>query len=408
MTPWIFRPTKAFRGFAALFLLPGAALPLLGQYQDFWEDFDTTRSASLSLAYDSSVFGNSSNVSDTILQGSLRGSLTRDFKFATLGVEANAVFAQFLDFDALNYEDISLNWIIDLSEQIGNRRTQISASVSANETSSANSDIAGRATVRNYDGRVQLSYVLTSRISTNASINYSKKEPQSAVSTQIDSMGNLTQNQSIFGSEAITTSLGLNWDTRGSFSYTLDGSYSETESERATDNTQEVYSLQAGVSGQLLPKITGSLSAGYSNRETDMTSTSTPVVRGRLSWAISNLNNLSLTVSRSFSVSLNGSDTEVTTFGLGYNHQLTRKLGFNASALFSQTDYTNTPGSTASATTTNEIITLSSSLSYPLLRWLSASGDVRWQSQESDLQANAGFNSSSDSVRVSLTLSANF
>tara|TARA_B110000438_G_scaffold235332_1_gene232031 strand:- start:6892 stop:7209 length:318 start_codon:yes stop_codon:yes gene_type:complete len=96
-----------------LFIFPCAALPLLGQYQDFWEDFDSSRSASVSLSHDSSIFGNSSDVADTIIQGSLRGALTKDFNFATFGIEANAAFAQFFEYDDLNYEDITFNRLLN-------------------------------------------------------------------------------------------------------------------------------------------------------------------------------------------------------------------------------------------------------------------------------------------------------
>lgn len=413
MIPRLARPTKALSGFAKLILLPCTALPLLGQYQDFWEDFDTTRSASLSATYNDSIFGNSSNVADTILQGSLRGALTKDFNFATFGIEANASFAQFLEYDDLNYEDITFNWIIDLSEQLGNSRFKISANANANETSSTNADVVGRATVRTYEGRLQASYVLTSRMTANASVSYIEQDPQGSVTAQVDSMGNIIAAQDIYGTETLSGNLGLDWKTKGKFSYTLDATASQIDSERPNDSTQDVYSLRAGVNGVLTARISGNLSVGYGVRETDLDSTSTPLIRGRLTYKVDNLSSFNLTAARSLEVSLNGSDSEITTLGLGYDRQVTRKLTFNASAVLGETDYTGAPGSPTESS--RESLILRSSLSYPIYSWLYASADVQWESQESDLvsldsNGNPIPNVSGDyeSFRVGITFSAVF
>jgi hypothetical protein len=329
----------------ALFLaLAGlSGLPAMGQYGGPLEGFRFQNNARASVTYDSNIAGNRSEASDTILRGDVTFAVDRRLPYARLGVELTGVAAQYLDQDQFSYQDAYLNWIIDAGEEMGGRRLRYSVDFSLRRDTRTTEEVQGQVTEQLISAGGEISYRVSRLLSVGGSIRYSDRDPKGEVRRFSEDLTLIRANDT-FGSSTMTYSLFGSWVQSENLQYRLTASRRTIDSDRVTQEG-DVDSLTLSVIGQISPKLSGSLSAGVESRSFDLDTEATerdqtsPTFSASLSYRIDELSTLSLSGSRRFGTSINGSNSESTQVRLAYTRRLSRLLSFNASVSLSRVEY---------------------------------------------------------------------
>jgi hypothetical protein len=341
----LIRPSFTACAAATLIVCSSSAL---AQYENFWERFEFTRDASVSLAYDSNISGTESEADDIILSAQVVGTAAQQFRYARFGVELTGVAAHYFEFDELDYQNIYLNWIIDASETMGGRRLSYSFNFNVRENTDTSEATQGQITVRELNAGGDLAYLMTRYISLGAAVNYAVRDPKGNVQRIVEQDGKLVVDDSQnFVNTTNTTAFSgwLDWQQSEDLSYRLTVNHSifSGDSNAASDKDfQDGAStgLDASIRGTILPKLTGNLGVGFESRSLDNgVDETSPTLDASLIWQIDDLSSVSLVGTQSFGASINGANTQGTSLSVNYSRRISRQLSMSAGISVNRSEY---------------------------------------------------------------------
>jgi hypothetical protein len=261
-----------------------------------------------------------------------RGSSTQNYSFGTsyarkaglIGVAASLDwnFGTFGQFSSQNFMDPSYS----LTLTKGTGRTTGSLAFSADKTNVPDPDANNRAVAWNYGVGLSLRYPVNDRYYFTNSTNYSNV---------------LYTNHALFTNlGSITDGLNLNYvyDSKLDFSGGYIFGFSQTN-----NTTNYDHSVTVGASGSLLPKLTGSLSVGYTDRDSilDRQSSNYGSATGSaaLGWAYSHLLSFSGSVDKAFSTSSTDVNLDTTSVSLNTDVNAIRRLKTSFLVSYTGTDF---------------------------------------------------------------------
>lgn len=168
-----------------------------------------------------------------------------------------------------------------------------------------------------------------------------------------------------------------------------------------------IYTVSTGLSGRLLPKLTGSASVGAQYTSGSVTNQDwTPYASVSLSYAYDSTTAFSVSVSRSIVDTSTDLSTEATSITIGATRQMRRDLSASVYASYTVQEldspaFEPAPGVFIPASTReDEIFAIGASVNYKVAAWGSLIFDLRRQDKQSD-QSNFDYDKLVASARLS-------
>ena len=143
-----------------------------------------------------------------------------------------------------------------------------------------------------------------------------------------------------------------------------------------TDLKSETFTYFVGLSGNLTPKLKGSLSAGFQERSFDAIqgSESNPYISANLTWTVDETSNFRLSASQGFNTSISNRSVDELDVRLTANRALSRDLRASAYIGYEHYDYIDRE---------DKAPTAGISLTYKLVRWGSFAFECNYRNQSS-------------------------
>jgi hypothetical protein len=328
---------------------------------------EITLSAAGSVYYDSEIRARDTGQEDMVL--SLRTGITysrpsKAFDFSTtLGITAQ----RYLDFDEFDQENFFFDLSFSPRQEIRTSRLAISGSIILDSETRSDEELGEIITTRTYGVTAGLLYDPNRSYNLRLTASATREDPDSDRYNEQDRLslgltGEIPINETAFAE--------------------LGASYNKIESDQTSAAANsDTYILFAGLDGQLLPKLNGSIRAGLQTRETSgLGDDTTPYAAGALTWTIDETSSLNLTLSRSVGTTFDDRASEMTTARLGARRQLNRRLSGSVGLEYRKDDFQATgPGSRS-----DEENGVFAGLYYDLTRNTNLSFDVRYIDQSSD------------------------
>jgi len=338
--------------------------------------------ATYTFGYDSNVFTQNIARGSSTQSWSLGTTYTR--KAGIIGVNAGLgwSFENFGQFAGQNFADPSYS----LTFTKGTGRTTGSLSFSAQKTDVPDPDANNRAIAWDYGVNLNLRYPVNDRYYFTNALGYSNI---------------LYTNKALFTNlGSITDGLDINYiyDPKLDFSGGYQFGYSQTDN---TTNFDQSFTV--GASGSLLPKLTGSLDVGFSDRDSDYAGTTSNygslTAGASLGWRFSHLLSFSSAVDRAFSTSSTDVSLDTTSVSLNTDINAIRRLRTGVNISYAETQFLGTLGAGRRDTLWQFIANLGTAITTHVRANLSYAYMINY--------SNVG-SASFTSENLSLTLSADY
>jgi hypothetical protein len=280
------------------------------------------------------TFGFDSNVFTRQVK---QGSGTQDFTFGTtytrhagvIGVNA-ALEWNFGNFTQVSYQNF-VDPTYSLSFTKGTGRTTGSLSLGAQKTNQPDPNANNRAVAWDYNTALNLRYPVNDRYYLTNGASYSSMTY--ANRALFSNLGTFTDGTNI--NYIYDPKLDLN------AGYTLGVS-------RTPDTEDHDHSLTVGASGSILPKLTGSLSGGYTYRRSvyagEESNYGSATANAALSWRYSRQLSFAGVVDKSFGTSSTDVNLDTTTISLNTDVNLVRRLRTSFMVSYTGTDFLGVKG----------------------------------------------------------------
>lgn len=308
------RHRQFIAGLLALGLLlpPPAALALL--------NIDGTRNqvfffGSAAVAYDSNVYAQSSGDGDYIYSSSVGMEIKRRAGIISVNATATVGFEKFSQISELDSWNPSFH--VELNKTTG--RTTGAFTVNAYRTSRADSAVNLRTETWNFPIGLNLKYPINDNFYLAAQTNYLRRSY--ADNTSLLAYTDYSIGLDLFYVWTSKTDLIAGYRVR----------VGETSLGTSTDQ-----SFTLGLTNQILPKINGTVRAGYQNRRLDSTGESFDQITTSiaLSWNASRKFTLSGQVARDFSTTAVGGTVDTLSTSLRANYVFNRQVSADASVAY--------------------------------------------------------------------------
>ena len=328
------------------------------------------------VSYDSNILGRLDNESDTLLTFSPSLEYRREGGRGTMVFNLGGRFVHYLDNNDRNHEDYNIGGVIT-----------VPVSADSPFSGSANASFAKATRVEETVGSLVKSDSL--RIGGNTAYAFSER----LSGTGSISWG-ATKNEGFGDYENLNLSAGLSFQEflfrrlplSVSYGYTKSESTNDAGSTLALDTTS--HSLNLGTSGQLTPKVSGSVSFGM--RSTDdngsgfasQNSNDTGFVASTsLNWTADELTSVGLSLSQSLGVAADNQSIDTTRIGLSWNRRLSEQLSANAGVSQSWNNYRATNRD-------DKYLGLSAGLTYQIRRNWSAGLSYTYSDNNSNIRTS--------------------
>ncbi len=293
----------------------------------------------LDISYDSNVLIRQSDELDDIV-GTLYAGLMfvqRERSVLNASLEIGSNITRMADLSELNSEDWRSSFEISYPNNIDSR-SYYSLSGGYNETTQANADVGRRIknVVSDLEGSLRRS--LSEKLSVNGSVGYSDQQFENIVAEGIPGIRDRS-------SEDFDFSIGSAYNYSERLSGTLSYSYQTIEYDGGTFPGQSSDVLAVGLSGQLSPRLSGSVSGGIRKQDIsspffeDYSSTD-PYYSIDLTWAARERTSVSVSGATTTRASANGEISDSKDFQVSVNERLSERSGILASVSISEDDYT--------------------------------------------------------------------
>lgn len=326
------------------------------------------------VTYDSNILGRTTSDGDTLLSFAPTLEYRREGGRGTAQFDLGANFVVYTSEDQHNHEDYFLGG---------------SATIPLAPDSPLSGGVNGRwgraTTINETVGDL----VTTTSISLGANGGYAFSER--LVGTAGANWGS-SKNENFGDNENLGLSLGVSLQEFLFRRLPLSLSYSYSKSESTDDATSALaldttsHSFNVGTSGQISPKVSGNVSVGF--RSTDDNGSNfgsgsgndTGIVASTsLSWAVDELTQVGLAISKSLAVTPDNQSTDSTTAGLTWTRKLSEQLSANAGVSHSWNSF-------RGVNRDDKMLSLNAGMDYQIRRNWSAGVSYRYMDNSSDIQ----------------------
>lgn len=334
-----------------------------------------TLNTQASVAYDSNILGRLDDESDTMLTFAPTLEYRREGGRGSMVFTLGSRFVHYLDNDDRNHEDFSFGGLITVPVSPD---SPFSGSFNASFSDATRVDETVGNLVKSDSLRFggSAAYAFSERLSGTGSLAWGS-----------------TDNENFGDHESFNLSVGISLQQflfrrlplSVSYGYSTHESTNDTGTARELDTVS--HSLNFGTSGQISPKVSGSVSVGV--RDTDDSGTQfangrsggTGVVASTsLNWTADELNAVSLSLTKSLGVAADNQSIDTTRVGLSWNRRLSEQLTANAGIAHSWNSYRAT-------TRDDEYLTLNAGLNYQIRRHWSAGLSYSYSDNSSNIRA---------------------
>lgn len=268
-------------------------------------------SASASVGWDSNIDARNGGASDVISTASLGMEYARHAGYIGIDASVGWNIGQFTSHKSYNYFDPTANVVF--SKKYG--RATGSLSLGAARSSSADTVIGMRTDSWTYTGDLAWKYPVITRYSFSGDFSYSQTDYQGG-------------NAGIYNLDTYGSSLHINYDYTSLTQFF--GGYSVLLSDTAASTQTWDHSFIGGISGTILPKVTGSISAGYSFRQDQTTGQlfDSWTASASTAWKINHFFTLSGALSKNFTTAADASSIDSLNALLTLQYQMTPHWSF--------------------------------------------------------------------------------
>jgi len=276
----------------------------------------------------------------------------------------------YLDYDQYNDTNFFFDLDISPNARMETSRFVFTGKVLLNTETRSEPSVGEIITFRNYGASGELKYDPNRRYTLIGSASYKVEDPDSNRYSKIDRL-------TVSGKVQVPVKESLNLE--GSISYLDTASDGTTIGRPASDSQTFTYS--AGLSGALLPKVRGGLSAGFQNRRFGSGGDDTsPYFSANLDWAVDDLSSLLLRASQEVGTSIDDRNSETFSITLTARRQLSRDLSGSLYIGYEDISY---DGLLAAFSRDDEELFFGGRLTYQLVRWGSIGLDARYADRTS-------------------------
>lgn len=297
-----------------------------GAIAQFADGLVTFRMTS-SVEYDSRIRAAANSEEDTIFRINPTFQYSRPVRWADFSVSVGYSIIKYSNNDELDDD----NFVFDLNFgprtglQRETDRFTFSTGINFSTNTRANEDVGDVVTTQDFNAFAGLTYRMNRRQTWNGRLSYSSSDP--------DLSGT-------FSTGAYSGSLRFSQVINAAFDGFADFNYRYNESDGNLVDGTQLYTLSAGISGQLLSKVTGSVAAGAQYRENStIGSSSNPYFNANLSYAYSERISAQLSASIQQSNTIDDALTETRSISMSISKSLREDLNASLFTSFSETDY---------------------------------------------------------------------
>jgi hypothetical protein len=330
-------------------------------------------SANLTEEFDSNVFGNNTELSDSITTFSPALNFSRKAGLISANLGAGINIVRFKDFDTQDSENPFFNFGINYDNPA---RLNLKYNGSYNRISTASDAALDRTESDQFTLGVVLNYAHSDKLSTRAGVNYRSSFDK-------------TSNSNAFAdtaSYAFTAGSVYKYSPKlsGALAYTFRPSTATRVATNANLNPDaQDHQVAFSLEGELAPKVTGVTSVGYTLREFKAGGSEDAITFGvGTTWAAAQKTSVTLNASQDFSTTETAESITGLNIRLGLNQQLLAKLSANLYADYATVDYS-TPGQLTSRSDDN--LTYTAGLIYAFNEFLSSKLGYSYRDNNSNI-----------------------
>lgn len=265
----------------------------------------------ISAVHDSSIRSNSLDEDDIVI--STRPSLryfrpSKNFDLsASVGLQ-NTTYVDFSEFDKTNaFFDLNISPKLDRETS----RFEFSGSLLLNSETRAEEEVGDIITTTNYGGSAQLVYRPNRRYSVTGTVRHRQEDPDGDVYSK-------RENTEFSGMLGMVVAKGIMAQARVGYTDT---------STSANELDSKMLTYSAGLSGELLPKVSGSFQAGIQERDfSNFPSDSNPYLSASMEWQADERSSVTLSASNSLGTTFSNRSSDTFSLRLTANRSLSREL----------------------------------------------------------------------------------
>lgn len=322
----------------------------------------------VSAVHDSSIRSNAGAEDDIVLTTRPSLRYTRPSKDFSLSASIGLQNTTYLDFS--EYDKTNVFFDLDISPRLEREtsRFEFTGNILLGTDTRADEEVGDIITTTNYGGSAQLVYRPNRRYTATGSASYRMSDPDGEQYFEREST-NLSG----------TVGMVLN---KGMY---VNGRIGYTDSSSGSNGlNSEVLSYSAGLSGDLMPKVSGSIFAGIQDRNySGFSGQSSPYFSASIDWQASETSSFSLSSSNTLGTTFSNRASETFSIRLQARRTLSRALSASAYIGYRDSKYEDLQ---AGSTRSDDGYDLGANLEYRLVRY----GSVGLTANYSDRSSNNG------------------
>lgn len=265
----------------------------------------------LTAAHDSRIRTNADSEGDFVISARPALRYVRPSKIFDFSTTIGLVSTKYMDYG--EYDKTNAFFDVDISPRLTREtsRFEFSGNILLNTETRSEEEVGDIITTTNYGGSATLVYRPNRKFSSSGSINYRKEDPDSERYFE-------RTNKSISGMLGMVVSK----------SATLEGRISYTDITSGTDGLKsDIVAYSTGFSGELLPKVSGSIYAGIQERNhADFPGDSSPFFSANMSWDASERSSVSLTASNSLGTTFSNQASDTFSIRVEGRRSISREI----------------------------------------------------------------------------------
>lgn len=336
----------------------------------------------VSAYYDSEINARDEGLDDFIFTASPGLEYSRNSRNFGIQASAGVSFIKYADNDQFDDENFFFDFSLTPGARMETSRFVISGDLLFSNETRSDDSVGSVVTVMNYGASGQITYNPNSKYSITGGASYGREDPDSGQFSEKDRYG-----------ASLTVQVPIN----ESSSARVGVSYEKLESDTSVSDN-ETYTYFAGLSGNILPKVAGTIDVGIQQQELDTGGDEkSPYLSAGLEWTASERTQVILDASKSLGTTIDDRTSETLSVTLTGRHQLSRSWSASAYAGYIEDKYSG-PGLLDNRT--DEETFIGAGTSYQLVEWGSIGLDFRYSDQASTLDTFEY-----DRLRVGITFS---
>lgn len=293
----------------------------------------------------------------------VRSSKNLDFS-ASAGLDS----VTYLDYGEFDQTDFFFDLDISPSASMETSRFRFSGDLILNSETKSENSVGEIVTINNYGASAQLAYDPNRHYTVTGTLAYRQRDPDS---------------DRYFATENVTASVKVDFPVQEDVLLDAGIRYLDTSTDGPTADS-ETFTYFIGVSGTLMPKVTGSLDAGIQNRKFDAGGSSdAPYFSADLTWLADERSSISLTATHDLGTTIDDRATENTSLRLSGNRQLSRELSANVYIGYEKDQY-ESASTDPDLQRDDKATTAGASLRYQIVRWGSLALEMNYRDQSSN------------------------